>query len=74
MEDDIPITDPTFYSNEKLCSDSDIAAVFAAATHCAEGIPLLKERIQVMREVGSILCKVNKKKTIKKEPMLNIAC
>lgn len=56
LEENIPITDPAFYSSEGLCPDSLIAYVFRAATQCRESIPLLQERIAIMREVGSILC------------------
>ncbi|KIK69773.1 hypothetical protein GYMLUDRAFT_34171 [Collybiopsis luxurians FD-317 M1] len=55
-DDKIPITDPYFYSSETLCPDSLIAFVFRAADQCSETIPLLQERIKVMREVGFILC------------------
>ncbi|KAF8073952.1 hypothetical protein FPV67DRAFT_1560242 [Lyophyllum atratum] len=55
-DDDIPITDPNFYSSETLCPDSLIEHVFRPAEQSTETIPLLRERITVMREVGSILC------------------
>jgi hypothetical protein len=58
LQDDIPITDPNFYSSETLCPDSLIEHVFRAADGCSETIPLLAERIAVMREVGFILCHV----------------
>lgn len=57
MEENIPITDPNFYGSEKLCPDSLIAYVFRPVDACGEGIPLLQERISVMREMGSILTK-----------------
>ncbi|KAJ4482380.1 hypothetical protein J3R30DRAFT_3459001 [Lentinula aciculospora] len=56
QDDEIPITDPYFYSSEILCPDSLIASVFRPASQCSETIPLLKERISIMREVGFILC------------------
>ncbi|KAG6872017.1 hypothetical protein C0995_013895 [Termitomyces sp. Mi166 len=56
-DDDIPITDPNFYSSEVLCPDSLIEHVFRPSPQSSESIPLLKERITIMREVGSILCK-----------------
>jgi hypothetical protein len=59
LEEGIPITDPTFYSSESLCPDSVIAHVFRPAPQSAETIPLLKERITIMREVGFILCAVS---------------
>ena len=59
MEEGIPITDPTFYSSESLCPDSVITHIFRPASQSAETIPLLKERIAIMREVGFILCAVS---------------
>ncbi|CAA7262957.1 unnamed protein product [Cyclocybe aegerita] len=56
LEEDIPITDPRFYSSETLCPDSLIEHVFREAKQSTESIPLLKERVGVMREVGFILC------------------
>ncbi|TDL22181.1 hypothetical protein BD410DRAFT_269849 [Rickenella mellea] len=56
LEAHIPITDPAFYSSELLCPDSLIADIFTAASDSAESIPLLRERIMVLREVGFILC------------------
>ncbi|KAJ7498659.1 hypothetical protein FB451DRAFT_1334323 [Mycena latifolia] len=56
LQDDIPITDPHFYSSETLCPDSLIEHVFRAAEGCSETIPLLSQRIAIMREVGFILC------------------
>ncbi|KAF5380664.1 hypothetical protein D9757_007046 [Collybiopsis confluens] len=50
QDDDIPITDPYFYSSETLCPDSLIAHVFRPAKQCSETIPLLQERINIMRE------------------------
>lgn len=58
LEEEIPITDPAFYSSEILCPDSLIEHIFRPADQCNETIPLLKERIAIMREVGSILCTV----------------
>ncbi|KAG6809996.1 hypothetical protein H0H92_013778 [Tricholoma furcatifolium] len=56
VDDNLPITDPSFYSSEALCPDSLIERVFRPASQSTESIPLLKERIAIMREVGSILC------------------
>ncbi|GLB38637.1 putative potential Queuosine, Q, salvage protein family protein [Lyophyllum shimeji] len=55
-DDDVPITDPNFYSSETACPDSLIEHVFRPAEQSAETIPLLRQRIAVMREVGSVLC------------------
>ncbi|KAF8158180.1 hypothetical protein B0H34DRAFT_707741 [Crassisporium funariophilum] len=56
LEEDIPITDPNFYSSETLCPDSLIEHVFRESKQSSEPVPLLRERIAVMREVGFILC------------------
>ncbi|OAX44344.1 hypothetical protein K503DRAFT_450378 [Rhizopogon vinicolor AM-OR11-026] len=56
LEEGIPITDPKFYSSETQCPDSLIAHVFRAAPESAEPLPLLNERLTIMREVGAILC------------------
>jgi len=56
LSDNIPITEPYFYSSEALCPDSLLSSVFRASCQSKETIPLLKERIAVMRELGFILC------------------
>ncbi|KAI9443614.1 hypothetical protein H4582DRAFT_1209207 [Lactarius indigo] len=56
LEEGIPITDPKFYASEERCPDTLIEHVFRAAPQAIEGIPLLRERIAIMREVGAILC------------------
>ncbi|KZP18587.1 hypothetical protein FIBSPDRAFT_933362 [Athelia psychrophila] len=57
LEEGIPITDPTFYSSAEKCPDSMIEYIFRPAAQSTEVIPLLQERISIMREVGSILCR-----------------
>ncbi|QRW00466.1 hypothetical protein RhiJN_28484 [Ceratobasidium sp. AG-Ba] len=54
-ESGIPITDPKFFASETACPDGVIERVFSPASGCIEKIPLLKERIQVMREAGALL-------------------
>lgn len=49
----IPITSPAFYADEKQCPDTLIASVFDSAT--VEKIPLLEERIRIMRASGRVL-------------------
>lgn len=49
----VPVTSPSWYKNISL---EDAASVFRSDT--AEPIPLLAERIRVMREAGSVLCDV----------------
>ena len=58
IEEDIPITDPNFYSSETLCPDDLIKHIFREAVQSSESIPLLQDRIAIMREVGFILCNV----------------
>lgn len=59
LEEGIPITDPSFYASEERCPDGLIEHVFRAAPQAREGLPLLSERIAIMREVGAILCAVS---------------
>ena len=58
-DDELPIIDPKFYSSETLCPDSLIEHVFRPAEQSAERLPLLRQRIAIMREVGTILCNVS---------------
>jgi len=59
LEEGIPITDPSFYASEGRCPNSLIEHVFRVAPHASEDIPLLPERIAIMRQVGAILCAVS---------------
>ncbi|KAK4494844.1 hypothetical protein PRZ48_014200 [Zasmidium cellare] len=52
LDEGIPITTPRFWRSQR-CSDETIAHVFRSAT--AEPIPLLQERISILREVGDVL-------------------
>ncbi|KIL62025.1 hypothetical protein M378DRAFT_187437 [Amanita muscaria Koide BX008] len=54
-DDHIPIIDPKFYSSTTLCPDSLIEHVFRSAEP-REQLPLMKERIAMMRGVGKRLC------------------
>ncbi|KAL1673087.1 hypothetical protein EV122DRAFT_223442 [Schizophyllum commune] len=56
LSEGIPIIDPKFYADEKACPDELIAHVFRRAPQSEEDIPLLQERVQIMRENGRILC------------------
>ena len=58
IEAGIPITDPQFYSSSAKCPDEAIEHIFRPAAQCSESIPLLKERIVILRENGRILCEV----------------
>jgi 2C-methyl-D-erythritol 2,4-cyclodiphosphate synthase len=60
LEEEIPITDPRFYSSETLCPDSLIEYIFRGAKQSNKLIPLLRERIAIIREVGYILCNVSR--------------
>ncbi|KAI9485058.1 hypothetical protein BDB00DRAFT_851687 [Zychaea mexicana] len=50
LEQGIPVTDASYYAN---ASDDDLKAVFASDTR--EHIPLMDQRIAVMREAGRVL-------------------
>ncbi|KAL8731591.1 MAG: hypothetical protein Q9166_003279 [cf. Caloplaca sp. 2 TL-2023] len=54
LEDNIPITTPSFWITGD-CTDELLEHVFCSAT--SEPIPLLDERIQCIREAGRILAK-----------------
>ncbi|KAI0827735.1 hypothetical protein BC628DRAFT_1535128 [Trametes gibbosa] len=56
LEEGIPITDPAFYASETRCPDRLIEHVFRPAPQSVERIPLLKERIAVLRRNGAVLC------------------
>ncbi|KAL1727142.1 hypothetical protein EV714DRAFT_286708 [Schizophyllum commune] len=56
LSEGIPIIDPTFYADKVACPDELIAHVFRRAPQSEENIPLLRERIGIMRENGRILC------------------
>ncbi|EPQ50981.1 hypothetical protein GLOTRDRAFT_108278 [Gloeophyllum trabeum ATCC 11539] len=56
LEEDIPITDPSFYSDPARCPDALIEHVFRPTPQSREPIPLLRERVAIMRENGRILC------------------
>ncbi|TFK52299.1 hypothetical protein OE88DRAFT_1628428 [Heliocybe sulcata] len=57
LEESIPITEPAFYSSPNRCSDCLIEYVFRPSDRSKEDMPLLKDRIRILRENGSILCK-----------------
>ncbi|KAG9041510.1 hypothetical protein FS837_012178 [Tulasnella sp. UAMH 9824] len=56
----IPITSPIFLSNPSLCPDSVIEELFTPSreegSSDVETIPLLAERINVLRRVSEVLC------------------
>lgn len=57
LESGVPITDPKFYASEAACPDDVIKEVFRPASGCIEEIPLIQERIRVMRQAGNVLVK-----------------
>ncbi|KAL1760208.1 hypothetical protein FB107DRAFT_203422 [Schizophyllum commune] len=57
LSEGIPIIDPKLYADSDACPDDLIAHVFRRAPQAEEDIPLLQERISIMRENGRILCK-----------------
>ncbi|KXS97841.1 hypothetical protein AC578_7631 [Pseudocercospora eumusae] len=52
LDEGIPITTPRFWRNQQ-CTDELLRHVFRSAT--AEAIPLLEQRIEVLREASNIL-------------------
>ncbi|KAL4977642.1 hypothetical protein BDW66DRAFT_149948 [Aspergillus desertorum] len=54
LDEDIEITNPRFWVNEEECTEELIKHVFRSAT--AEDMPLLKERLECLREAGRVLC------------------
>jgi Queuosine salvage protein len=59
LEAKIPITDPSFYYSKTSCPDTVLESVFRPASQCSEPMPLLAQRISVMREVGAVLVSVS---------------
>lgn len=55
QEEGIDITTPAFYRD---CDEDVLRRVFRSDQE--EEMPLLEERMRVMREVGTVLCEVNK--------------
>ncbi|KAL8782396.1 MAG: hypothetical protein Q9213_005399 [Squamulea squamosa] len=53
LEEEIPITMPSFWINDTECTDDVLKHVFRSTT--LEPIPLLEERIACIREAGRIL-------------------
>lgn len=53
LEEGHPITTPSFWTDLEACPDSLISHIFRSAT--SEPIPLLTQRIAILREAGEIL-------------------
>lgn len=56
LREGIPITTPEFFASEEKLPDSEIERIFRSDTK--EQIPLLKERIRILREAGRVLVEV----------------
>lgn len=50
---DIPITSSDFWQNEDECTEEVLSHVFRSATE--EKMPMLTERIAILREAGHVL-------------------
>jgi hypothetical protein len=53
LEQDIPITSPDFWVDEKRCTDDVLRTVFSSGTD--EEMPMLDERMRCLRDAGRIL-------------------
>ncbi|KAF2018644.1 hypothetical protein BU24DRAFT_430816 [Aaosphaeria arxii CBS 175.79] len=53
LEEDIPITTPSFWANEEECTDDVLKHVFRSETE--DEIPLFEERARCLREAGQVL-------------------
>lgn len=65
LDEGIPITTPRFWRSQQ-CSDETLSRVFRSAT--AEQIPLLEERISVLRDAGDVLREVSIKLVFCRQP------
>lgn len=53
LDDDVPITTPSFWAALEQCSDANLKHVFRSST--TESMPLLEDRISCLREAGQVL-------------------
>lgn len=56
LDEDIPITTPSFWIDLEKCPDEKIRHVFRSCTE--EEMPMLEQRIECLREAGRVLCDV----------------
>jgi len=56
MSPDIPITTSDFWQNRDELTDEKMAYIFRSATD--EEMPMLKERLDCLREAGQVLYEV----------------
>lgn len=59
-----------FYGDPDQCPDSMVEYIFRAAPQSKEGIPLLAERISILRQNGEVLCKVELCPTVKNNVLI----
>ena len=57
IEEGVDVTNPKWYGKE--ASDEELKKVFRTVQE--EEMPLLEERIRVLREVGGVLCDVSQR-------------
>lgn len=55
LEQDIPITSPSFWIDEETCTEEVLRTVFSSGTEGGEEIPLFAERVKCLREAGRVL-------------------
>ena len=68
LDEDIPITTPSYWINEEECTDDVPRNIFRSETE--EEMPMFTERVACLREAGRVLEEVRKKNYI---PMLLLA-
>lgn len=56
MRPDIPITSPDFWQDHDELTEEKMAYIFRSATD--EEMPLLRERLDCLREAGQVLAEV----------------
>ena len=56
LDERIPITSPSFWVDEEVCTDVSLKYIFRSAT--GEEMPMLQDRIYCMREAGYVLQEV----------------
>lgn len=67
LDDEIPITDPSFWANEDECTEEKLREVFRSDTE--EEIPMFAERMKCIREAGRILEEVCNYETCPMKPL-----
>jgi hypothetical protein len=62
LDEDIPITTPSFWINEEECTDDVLRNIFRSESE--EEMPMFTERVACLREAGRVLEEVRKKNYI----------